>query len=180
MSLAQRHLPLEPPPETWGDSDFPPRPLKTARPGGLRAPYSGLHPQVEGAAAESEAILFDNHPESGTHAIECGTVRSLFPKTKAHPVQTSVTHRTGYGDPRFRPNFPRRENSGRQRFSFGPCTARQGEPRSGEKAPWGVFFGKTKENGGCIPPVPRSGTPPVPARWRILRIQQGADSYVIP
>ena len=37
--------------ETRGDSDFPPDPLETARPGGLRAPYSGLHPRPGAAAA---------------------------------------------------------------------------------------------------------------------------------
>ena len=57
-------------------------------------------------------------------------------------------------------------------FSFGPCTARQGEPRSGERALWRVFSfsaRRKRENGGCIlcrkaaqsrVPVPRGGPPP--------------------
>ena len=41
------------------------------------------------------------------------------------------------------PNLPGRASLDEKRFSFGPCTACQGEPRSGEKALWRVFFGKT-------------------------------------
>ena len=43
-------------------------------------------------------------------------------------------------------------------FSFGPCTARQGEPRSGERALWRVFSFSALRKGGAPAGAQRSGS----------------------
>ena len=73
----------------------PTPPPERHRPGGLRAPYSGLHPRgvlpyfpdhaATGVRKEKQGHTTTTY-ESRTHVIRCGEAPSLFPQTWAHPV----------------------------------------------------------------------------------------------
>ena len=98
------------------------------------------------AAAKRGAGPFDDHPESCSHAPACGTAPSLFPKSKAHPVQIPDIHRTGC------------HNS---RFAVKPTQTCRLDPPAFflfHRARRIFFLMPQKENGGCIPPHPRGDT----------------------
>ena len=73
ISLLKREVsPHAPQRETRGDFDFPPDPLETTRPGGLRAPYSGLHPQNGSGSGKRSRTHTSTSPESRTQGPKCG------------------------------------------------------------------------------------------------------------
>ena len=88
MSLAQRHLPLKPPPETWGRFDLAPTPLTTQRKGPAGPLLWILPPGVTHPAARSEA----ERAETGAEA-NAFTTPGLHQKNQiaaAHSSKQSV------------------------------------------------------------------------------------------
>ena len=134
MSLAQRHLPLKPPPETWGRFDLAPTPLTTQRKGPAGPllwilPPGVMHPAARSEAkrAEREAQQMRSPPQvytgriklrRRTHSSNLYSAPGRRPPASVSELirNTPVLSQRGIFDAEFAPNiFPL---TGRGRFLF--------------------------------------------------------------
>ena len=151
ISLLKREVsPHAPQRETRGDFDFPPDPLETTRPGGLRAPYSGLHPQNGSGSGKRSRTHTSTSPESRTQGPKCGE----------HVLCSGAVRRTRRKPSRFLPHGFARPPHLSKKGAFWRRFCAQASFSSTVHGAF--FFGKTKKNGGCIP-ARRSRAVPRPA-----------------
>ena len=120
---------------------FPPHPLETTRPGGLRAPYSGLHPQNGSGSGKRSRTHTSTSPESRTQGPKCGE----------HVLCSGAVRRTRRKPSRFLPHGfarpPHLSKKGAKGAGFAPkrlflppCTAHS-------------FSARRKRMGGAKPAI---------------------------
>ena len=150
--MAQRHLPLRPPPETWGRFDFAPTPPNDTKGRGCGpSPLDSL-PGDWAAAAEREVGPFDDHPESKLILPNAGKQFSVPLGDSAPGRRLSNDVGTGHDYPRI-------------------CAKRRQRRRLCAKVPFfstaaaATFLSaRRKKSGGRIP-APQSGAISRPRPW---------------
>ena len=144
-SLAQRPLPLRPPPETWGRFDSPPHPLTTQRGGAAAPPLWIPLPGIRERQRKEKQVKSILHPDLAI--LGRGLTTERFSKTGPAPNAESCLNcpMSLVGTPRFK----------QKRRLLAPVLRPSGFLLDRERP---VFFGRNpKKMGGSFPRSPLPG-----------------------